>query len=175
MRHFHGQIHLWNSLFCSNQTIFPLHPSLTPCCFLQPFFLTPPPLISTYSWSVRFPQLVHISAPILHIPPPPAFLCTPSLPSNPLLPAPPPLPHADLWPLCLTTGIFSEQSGIGWLSLTHLTSPTSFIPMCPAPLLFFFSSLPRSPISPFFHAISSKLSVLDSNFPRTASLPQPPF
>lgn len=91
------------NLLRSSDQIFPptqLHPSLAPRPFLQPFFLTPPPLFSTYCRGVGFPQLVHISAPILHIPPPSA----PHLPSS----LPPSLPHTDLWLSCLTRGGFSK-------------------------------------------------------------------
>lgn len=130
-----------------------LHPSLTPCvqfpaALLSLSFSLLHLSFLTHSLGVRFLQLVHISAPISRTPLLLLFsllsLCTPSLLHS--LPPPPPLP------VLAGRGGFREQRGVGWFSLSHVMSPTSFIPnsYVPSSPSLPFSSHPRTLIPLFF-------------------------
>lgn len=166
------QIHLCFPLtvFWTNWDIFPpllLHPSLTPHCFLQPFFLTPPPLFSTYSRGVRFPQLVHISAPILHIPPPSAPHLSLSLFSSSYSST------TSCWPLAVLSDqggfvVSSERSCLTLAYSPHVAHLHSCVPSS-APHSFFF--LTPSLISPLFRAISFSPKLQPPNSTHPACLP----
>lgn len=122
----------------------------------------------THSRGVRFLQLVHISAPISRTPLPPALASL--LPS--FAPSPPPLPHADLWLSWPAMEASMSREGVSSFSLTHIMSPTYFIPnpfILSSPTLS-FSSHPQFPFS-FVLIVSSYLSTFLSS---TTTPPPPP-
>lgn len=136
------------------------------------FFLFSP----SFSYSVPFPAALLSHSSTSHFEPTlevsgfyswftlaPPFYAHPSF-SLSLHPFSPPLSPStsssstSCWPLPVVAGRggFNEQRGVGWFSLTHVMSPTSFIPnsYVPSSPSLSFSSLPRSLI-PFFFCVNS--------------------
>lgn len=135
-----------------------LHPSLTPCvqfpaALLSLSFSLLHLSFLTHSLGVRFLQLVHISAPISRTP---LLLLFSLLSLHPFSPSfsPSASSSTSCWPLPVLAGRggFREQRGVGWFSLSHVMSPTSFIPnsYVPSSPSLPFSSHPRTLIPLFF-------------------------